>query len=177
MPDRGPTDEPTTDRTANRVTRRALSRRSVVGTAAWSAPAIVLASAAPSVASSGGNSVDIAVATTSTTGGKVIYTVTLTNNTASPMDPMRVQWTFFRTGPAFSLIGQTSDTFAPESFPEVDGADVSIVYLKVTPLPTGISYHQFEWDFDPDDYTATVTVSAQPGSGTGGQAATTYQTT
>ena len=123
------------------------------------------------------SSVDIAVTPTSTTGGKVIYTVTLTNNTADTIDPMRVQWTFFRTGPELSLVGQTSDTFAPESYPIVDGADVSIVYLKVAALPTGISFHEFEWDFDPDNYTATVTVSAQPGSGTGGQAATTYQTT
>ena len=162
----------------HRTTRARITRRAVVSTAAWSPPAIVLATAAPSHAVSGsGNSVDIAVTPTSTTGGKVIYTVTLTNNTADTIDPMRMQWTFFRTGPAFSLIGQTSDTFAPESYPTVDGADTSVVYLKVTPLPTGISYHQFEWDFDPNDYTATVTVAAQPGSGTGGQAATTYQTT
>lgn len=162
----------------HRTARARITRRAVVGTAAWGPPAIVLAAAAPSHAFSGsGNSVDIAVAPTSTTGGKVVYTVTLTNNTASAMDPMRVQWTFYRTGPEFSMIGQTSDTFAPESYPVVAGADTSIVYLKVTPLAVGVSYHSFEFDFDPNTYTADVSVSALPGSGTGGTAATTYQTT
>ncbi|WP_323792545.1 hypothetical protein [Nocardioides sp.] len=158
-----------------RTTRAHVTRRAVVGAAAWSPPAIVLATAAPSHATShGGNSVDIAVAVTSKSASKVVHTVTLTNNTAGTMDPMRLQWTFYRTGPAWNSVTRTSGTFFVESDPFVEGADFSSIWLKTAPLPTGTTFHSFEWEIPPSNYTADVTVTALPGTGTGGTAATTY---
>ncbi|WP_323792546.1 hypothetical protein [Nocardioides sp.] len=153
----------------HRTTRAHVTRRAVVGAAAWSPPAIVLATAAPSHATSGvGNSVDVQVVPT--TGND--YLVTLVNNTAAEIATSQLGWRFTRTGGTSTSGSVTHSGYTVSGFTGAFETVWTLMFDKLAPIPLGTSQHSFGWDLD--DYTADVLVTVYPASGTGGSSATTY---
>lgn len=150
-----------------------ISRRRLVGSAAWTAPTVVLATAAPAFAAST-TGIEVSVARTSSTATSVTYLATVINNTGAPVNPFNLNWTFTKTAGDALVAGPSSSDFTLRTATGTLGTVISFGWLRNAPLPMGSSASIFTYNATAD-YRATVALTSNPATGPESSAATTYE--